>query len=399
MRHVLASAFLAFAVLACSNSGFRTNNSKDANNSQAPINSPSTSVSTGVSASANVNSSKIDVGSSSQNLTEASCQLRDPKDGVVTIANQADLQAMKPNTYYRLSGNIQLSGEFQPISKKVGDSSQIYLYILDGGGFEIRGLHVNQKLDEAAGLYGHVDCVHIFNLKVPDAEISGTIAVGALVGQAGMASIGPNVRVSGNVIGEEGVHGGAKVGGLVGAVYGSSTSRLGSFFKQSSFTGKVKSSYGGATSVAGGLLGMGGLVDVTESKTDATVSSSSISSGLIGTVSIANVSNSYTTGNISGGATAGLIQLTGREGQVVNSYSYGNLKNNDLLFRGLIECRDEMHPVSSSYFNADANPNVILKNGTAISAAQLMNPATFIGWDLGKIWIPVPGAPPKLRWE
>jgi len=103
----------------------------------------------------------------------------------------------------------------------------------DGNGYEISNLYIDRPGADYVGLFGGIDEAKVTDVGIVDANVSGYINVGGLIGEND-GSVN-NSYATGNVSGNEGV------GGLVGSNYGT-----------------VENSY--ATGDVNGVSGVGGLV-------------------------------------------------------------------------------------------------------------------------------------------
>ena len=196
----------------------------------------------------------------------------------------------------------------------------------DGRGYEVRDLFIING-GWGVGLFGAVGGGVIENVKVLDANVTGGLFVGSLVG-ANHGSVISSCS-SGNVTG-----GSEEVGGLVG-------------FNQ----GGIYDSYSSA-SVANGDMSIGGLVgrndgSISDSYATGSVSGSQMVGGLVGFNTYWDVSNCYATGTVSGGSSVG--GLVGYNwAYVSHSYATGNVTGSEYI-GGLVGMTSSSATVSNSY--------------------------------------------------
>jgi hypothetical protein len=263
--------------------------------------------------------------------------------------------------YEELAGPTAKEGKgWQPI----GSWDARFTGSFDGQGYEIQDLFINRPgEDDVVGLFGVVEQSGIIkNIGVVNAEVTGCIGVGSLVGY-NKATVS-NSYAMGTVISISDF-----VGGLVGLNAGTVTNSyatasvtgyefIGGFVGMNGYSdnpGTVSNSYStgnmiGATYV-GGLMGrnfpesivsdshatgnvdgdrfVGGLVgdnyfDVTDSYATGNVTGYSYVGGLVGHNS-GNVSNCYATGSVTGDTDAGGLVGRNDEGTVSSSYSTGSV--------------------------------------------------------------------------
>lgn len=119
-------------------------------------------------------------------------------DDPYQIYNEDDLNQMRYHldAYYLLKNDITLTKDWSPI----GTSGKPFRGGFDGGNHTITGLKINEKSDDAKGLFGYVEVkydydmqtpiyldyrekTYIKNLKIKDANISNTGTAGILIGE------------------------------------------------------------------------------------------------------------------------------------------------------------------------------------------------------------------------
>jgi hypothetical protein len=159
----------------------------------------------------------------------------------------------------------------------------------------------------------------------------------------------------------------------------------------------------------GGLVGLKGDGNVSNSYATGSVSGSIDVGGLVGLNGSGNVSNSYSTGNVTGDAhVGGLVGLNW--GNVSNSYSTGSVTG-DAHVGGLVGSNNGAI-VSNSFWDTQTSGQATSDGGTGENTTQMMDIATFsdAAWNitavalnetnLAYIWNIVDGLTyPFLSWQ
>jgi len=207
------------------------------------------------------------------------------------------------NKKYVLGADLDLSGfEFQTIGyfNTFFDSS-CFAGILDGNGYEIRNLKINEPQKKSVALFG---CVtgEIKNLRLRDIDVRGDSMVAALVGQH-FGSI-DNVHYSRSADFAGLVQGNTRVGGLVGQMQGAA-----------SITNSTANVVVSGASQVGGLAGsllygpfgyVSGRISGSYAKAMVTASSSDSSAGgLVGSVLLGTIESSCAEATVTGGNQVG----------------------------------------------------------------------------------------------
>ena len=261
--------------------------------------------------------------------------MRDNLGGNYLLMNNLD-----PTTagYEDLASPTANQGKgWQPIGSLLADP--FYFFIiepvvpftgsLDGQGYELRGLFVGRPDEDGVGLLSCLDRGVVKNLGVVNADVTGRVYVGGLVGEnRGTVN---NSYFTGSVTGSH-----HSVGGLVGGNSWSGT--LSNCYSTGTVTGDgqyfgglaggnhgtVSNCYSEASVIGtgdsvGGLAGANwGLVSGCHST--GSVSGVWIVGGLVGWNHHGTVSNSYSTGNVVGQASVGGLLGGHLDGAVSNSH-------------------------------------------------------------------------------
>jgi PKD repeat protein len=282
------------------------------------------------------------------------------------IADVDDLQSMRHNKseYFKLGENIEGSiGDylnddgFEPIG-----SDGSFTGSLDGNGYEIRNLNVNQTGDDPTGLFGTIGSSgEVSNLTLSNAEISGDNYVGSVAGNN--SGIINNVVVDGqSTTGEN------TVGGLVGFNSGEirlSTRLNGTVTGTNNVGGAVGTNTGllddthsnatveGNGTRIGGLVGYndgGGIESSSATGSTSSTSDSGSVGGLVGQSDAGYVEASYSTGDVTGGQYVGGLVGRNTDSDLTNTYSQSAVDGPVTAYMGgLIGFHEEGSTAESSY--------------------------------------------------
>jgi hypothetical protein len=259
--------------------------------------------------------------------------VRDNPCGNYTLMNDLDSTT---GGYEEMASPTANDGKgWQPIEHFVGT--------FDGQGYEICSLFINCPDRYYVGLFGYVDEGGIIeNVGVVNADVTGEVCVGGLVGRMGRLGWSyegtvTNSYFTGSVTGNE------EVGGLVGQ-------NNGSIVSNSHSTGSVT-----GNERVGGLVGRNIDSSVSDSYSTGSVTGDDMVGGLVGdncrgTVSDSN-STSYVTGNVHVG---GLVGDNYVGSTISNSYSTGSVTG-DMVVGGLAGVN--WATMSNSYSTGSVNGN------------------------------------------
>ena len=281
------------------------------------------------------------------------------------VQGMKDLLAFAGNTGYTftLGGSIDLaSAPGLNIPYFAGT-------VFDGGsgsGFTITGLTLNLP-NEYLGLFGKVASGStIQNVAMLGGSVSGANRVGGLVG-ANYGTVS-NSYTTGNV------SGGSYAGGLVGQNDGTISSSyatgnvtgtvitIGGLVGRNS--GTISNSYatgnvsGGGSGAIGGLVGYntGAISNSYASTGTVTGSGSSDIGGLVGYNTSGTISNTYATGNVNGSSyVGGLVGYNRNNGTISNSYATGNVHGMGTVSGGLAGKNDTTGTISNTYATGNVN--------------------------------------------
>jgi hypothetical protein len=260
----------------------------------------------------------------------------------------------------------------------------------DGQGFEIRDLFINRDGEDYVGLFSFVDTgATIVYVGVTDADVTGEVYVGALVGHMHAGSLS-NCHSTGNVAGD------THVGGLVGEC-----------------GGIVSNTYSAAN--VNGNFEVGGLIGQSHATVRQSYSTGSMTGheyvgGLVGWNHDGIISNSYSNARVNGESLVGGLVGHNR-GSVSNCYSNGNVTALEDV--GGLVGRNYQGTVSNSFWDIETSGQSTSDGGTGKNTTEMHNITTFSGvtWnimavlnpaerDLDYIWNIVDnGTYPFLSWQ
>jgi len=338
--------------------------------------------------------------------------IRDNLGGHYLLMN--DLDATTAGYQELASPTASQSKGWEPIGiYEQGGSFDPFVGIFDGQGYEIMDLFIDRPDEAGVGLFGAVvgwaEGGVIENLSVVNANVTGEIGVGSLVGlNGGTVS---NCYCTGNATGE------SRVGGLVGfniaivSHSSSSSSVTGYSFLVGGLigynTGNVSNSYSVARMTGG--LGVGGLVGgndggtVRNSYSSSSVTGDEYVGGLVGHNWNwdAVVGSCYSSGNVTGDSrVGGLVGYNGYYGTVDTSYASGSVTGNDSVgglvgynratvnscyssgsvagnssVGGLVGENEDI--VTNSFWDSEASGMETSDGGVGKTTTEIMDSATF----------------------
>ena len=231
-------------------------------------------------------------------------------DNPYLIGNCTQLQNMSNDlsASYKIIRNIDCTGT---TFTSVGNNSTPFTGTLNGGGYNIEYLTINETGNSLVGLFGYTSGATISDLSVSEAILHGVNQVGTLVGFALNSSISSirmhNIDLTAT---------GNSVGGMVGELGGSGLS-----------TSDATSDFVSGVSNVGGLVGwaVGGTsLDDSFAQASVTASGNDVG-GLIGQVGSGptEVENTYSTGDLdaTGSNVGGLAGLVNSMSSVSDSFT------------------------------------------------------------------------------
>ncbi len=264
--------------------------------------------------------------------------------GYNVINSLAELQGFQMNNNgvrYYLGTDLDASATvFTPVGSSASNS---FRGVFDGGGHTISSLNINQVGQNNIGLFGYTDGAKIANLGMTGGSVTGSGAVGGLIGYMNKGSV-TNSYNTGNVTNSN-ASGDVYVGGLVGHMNEGSITNS---YNEGNVS--VSNTTGTANTYGGGLVGynegwIASISKITNSYNAGSVTVSSASQtinvgGLAGYMrDYTSISSSYNTGSVtatSGNGTAstfvgGLMgYMYNGNANIKNSYNIGSITANGI---------------------------------------------------------------------
>jgi len=310
---------------------------------------------------------------------------------------------------YRLMSDIDLTGvNWEPL----GTQTSPFCGIIDGNGHTISNLSIDLPNNDYVGMFGYV-AGDISDLTISGSAVSGKDRIGGIAG----CSKG---KITDCTIAALELRGKTYIGGITGDNYGQvencSVTEI-DVVSNSAYIGGLigvnrnnvtKCSVSSSISIKGGGNDTGGLIGynssgtVSQSYAKVDVIGTTYVGGLIGSISSGSmVERCYATGDVDGDSSIG--GFAGSNGDTVrNCFSIGDvaLKTKSYGFSSFStgtyvpkNCYSVSKNVngfgsntsSTSYFDKDVI-SVSITNTQARTTQQMMQAATYVGWDFNDIW-------------
>lgn len=284
-----------------------------------------------------------------------------------------DLQNINGHSWYKLMNDIDLAGiKWQPIGRNGATMAN-----LDGGGFTIKNLKVDDSESDFCGLFstlqdatitnltlqsctvvggshtailaGDIASCTISNVTVLNCSVNGKSYVGSLAGRLSKSTL-QNVYAI-----ETTVKGASQTGGIAGVVNGSD-------IRLTSFGGNVR----GTKQVGGICATADGATTISCSCTSGTVTGTGTDTSASGIVAEnrGTVTNCYTTADVSApGYVAGIVGLN--YGAVSKNYASGTLAS-ETLAAGLVTYNDGASATLDSSVAASQKITISSQSGNAM---------------------------------
>jgi hypothetical protein len=282
--------------------------------------------------------------------------VRDNLDGSYLLMNDLDLTTAG---YTELASPTANQGRgWGPI----GTWPDVFTGTFDGQGFEISDLFIDRLGEDNVGLFSFVDEGGIIkNVQLMDADVTGNMETGALVGyNTGTVS---NCHSTGSVTGD------THVGGLVGESAG--------IVSVSYSVVSVSGSY-----EVGGLIGHNDGT-VSKSYTAGIVTGDANVGGLVA-YNLDTVSNSYSSANVAGESLVGGLVGHNRA-SVSNCHSTGSVSGYEDV--GGLVGRNYEGTVNNSFWDRETSGQTTSDGGTGNTTAEMQDMATFSGaaWNIAAV--------------
>lgn len=304
--------------------------------------------------------------------TDTAEHLTEVPEGYVGIYNKDDLDNIKldvtgkyilmndivfEDSDYVKGGSFYNSGKgWEPI----GTTSTSFKGILDGNGYRIKNLYINNPTQDCIGLFGYVNGATITKVSLENVNITGKDYVGGIVGYSYGEVTVSYCNIQGTIDGED------YVGGVVG--YQNSYVNLSKIYNYVKFCSNSASVT--AKSNVGGIVGY---------------SYSFCYS--ISDYAYSYVQCCYNVGNISGtsyvGGLVGGFDSYYKHSYVIHSYSLGNITATS-NYGG---CFGKVpYSYSFCYYLDECVDNPTCTAGIPKSEDQFKKASTFEQWDFKTIW-------------
>lgn len=337
-------------------------------------------------------------------------EAQETAEEAVEIEDADDLQELREDLEgdYILVDDIDLSGtdNFEPIGG-VGNASHVpedspltedievdntppFNGTFDGDGHEIAGLIIDRPNRTRVGLFGYIGSdAEIRDVGVVDADLTGYLGVGGLVGEAGLGSTVSDSYVTGEVTAEEGGAGGL-VGGNTGGIH-----RSHSDVDVNVVDGRS----------AGGLVGNNN-GEINRSYATGDVEAEASVGGLVGN-NLGTINDSYATGDVTG-ETQREMEVGGLVGTnlgwVFRSYAVGEVNNDEdenTYVGGLVGRNEREDGVTDSYWDVDSTGKADSHNGTGLTTEEMTGGSAaenMDGFDFTETWETAESYP-RLAWQ
>lgn len=301
-------------------------------------------------------------------------------DDPYLISTQAQLQAIDSyattNSYFKLTNDIALSGNFTAIGTSSGAA---FRGTIDGDGYTVSGLKLSNTAANAQANFGFIRSMSVgglYNLSFEDVVIASTKDnVGGLVGNITGAVTVYNCSVTGSIDAPSATN----VGGLFGSIGAAAT------ISETAFNGRVNGS-----NYVGGVVGQLKLATIKDSFAVATVNAfkrtgndgTGYAGGFVGNAVSGSVKTSYTSSRVSsyGGRTYA-APFTGYQVATAYENAYFNVNMGELS--------NDRHAANLGTYSAGA---FVVDTGrldgvTGLSDANLrLFASTTTGFDTVTVW-------------
>ncbi len=287
------------------------------------------------------------------------------------VGVEAQASFCQLDAHYLQTADITMPAGSTPNHTPIGDDTNPFAGVYDGGGFSITGLKIDTPNSDYVGLFGYADDAVLTRIVLEDVDVKGKDNVGGLVGflkgenttndldGTGIAF----VRVTGQVQGDD------NVGGLAGAV------------EHAGSTGEsIAVAFSSAAVDVTGQESVGGLVGASKGQ-----SYTCVHGPCFYFVDILG----YATGDVSGDTKVGGLVGDAQLGvNILLSHATGKVTGNSLA-GGLVGDSDQSF-VEGSFFDSETTGQQGSAGGAGRSTGQMKTIFTFADAD----WPIVAGAPP-----
>ena len=281
---------------------------------------------------------------------------------------------------YLITNDIDCSGipNFTPI----GDMNiawyqyaKIFRGKLDGGGHTISNLTINYPSNIFVGMIAQSDGAVIKNIKIQNANVTGSGAIGAVIGEATRSSI-VGISIASSTVSTD-----TTTSGSVGALAGIVGNRGGVYqiSVTNTLVSNLSSTDDSSPRATGGIIGFLGGSVIGNSYSNATTTSTTWPvGGIVGSVGNGTVINTYTTGRTTGSTKIGGIVGTTDQAIIQSSYFNGIATTSQWAY--VAEIGGIVGADTSQFFA----PTVSIKNTFAVGlVSSTTESGGMIGGNLG----------------
>lgn len=308
----------------------------------------------------------------------------------VTTIGQLQQMSTIPNGHFRIMNPIDASETetwndglgFEP----VGTSGTPFSGILDGQGHSISGLYIHRPTAQYVGLFGVLSSASISNLNLTDVSITGNRDVGGVAGEVTSGTTLQDIRVSGQIAGEDdGATASERVGGIIGSAGNSTLSRA-------YFNGQVHGS-GTAGLIAGAVLQNSSL-DRAVSEGEMVLSTGS-GGGIAGLLSESNISNAYSIARMESTAPFGGLVGEMHSGDLETSYFAGEIGGAPSVGNPVVGTY-QAGTITDVYWNTISTGIGSGVHGAPLSNQEMYAAGSFDSFDFTNTWLSPDGHFPYL---
>jgi len=283
-----------------------------------------------------------------------------PLNGNYVLGN--DIDASATAAWNSGAGFIPIAPDTDPVTFDYQGTP--FTGTFDGAGYIITNLTINRPTEGFLGLFGYTGGATLQNITLENVDLSGADIVGGLVGESSSSNF-TNCYITGALLGKD------NVGGFVGF------NEVGSSLTNCRSAGAVS-----GDNAVGGLVGFN-VGDCTNCYSTGTVTNGIALGGLVGVNGVGgNITNCYSTGT-----SIGSTQVGGLVGvniaSITNCYSRGAAMGSSNV-GGLVGINGGS--ISDCYWDTETSGQITSDGGIGKTTAEMMQQATFVGWDFSAMW-------------
>jgi hypothetical protein len=252
----------------------------------------------------------------------------------------------------------------------IGIPSQPFTGVFDGNNFALTKLTITRPDEDNLGFFGVISSnAYIRNIRITNAEISGSSYVGIICGKN--FGLMDNIYANGNITAKK---------SYVGGITGENSGTIQYCITYTQITGSE--AYNGG--VAGENYG-----SIYNSRSFGAIHSAYIIGGLVGDNS-GLISNCYSRMNIyaQDNYIGGLAGSNWESGTIINSYSTGEVKGSGYYQGGLVGYKHNSAKDVSCFWDTEASDIYESMGGEGKTTSEMKDASTFLSenWDFNDIW-------------